>query len=278
MTDTDHRSRDVWDSERLEQIGTIMNRYAEHVRVGHRLRLGIEGDPCNTYRSADDAPRGEVVSVQTEDNGYVGFNVRLDDGELIQVDNRTVDPRRTWEIDPPFLKRFTEDAVAGVSSDAVDASDRRFRGELQSKIDSLSDHVQRLEDTEFDFRKTTTATIRHLVADLLSLTSGRPPSFAAEYADKYDLAMTDDFKTELPSRAVEADVEVDARGDGGDGETQGEGATYGSGTRAPTTERRRAYAGHSRHDDKAAAPFMGITSLRYDSPELHEAAPSAATS
>jgi len=244
-------NHDVWNSGRIEKISTIMNRYAEHVRVGHRLRLGIEGDPCNTYRSADDAPKGEVVRVDRGDDGYVGIDMRLDNGEHIHVDNRSVDPSRIWEVDPSNLAQFTNDAVGHASHERVNEEDRRFRGEIYSMITDTSKQLKELEDTESTFRKATTATIRHIVADLLNLASGNPLAFAREYADKYDIAMEKDSS----SSRIRSDHNPDS--------VTNEERTY-SGNDAKKYKYRHTANQHEKYD-------FELTPLQYNSPDLCEA-------
>ena len=99
----------VWDLERLRTVGSILARYSAHLAEGHRVRLGLEGDPCSVYRNADDAPTGTVVQVNRPDDesGIVRFVAKMDaDGSLVELDNCNVDPTKVWEIDPLFLDEF----------------------------------------------------------------------------------------------------------------------------------------------------------------------------
>lgn len=97
----------TWDPERLRIVGSVLSRYSAHLAPGHRIRLGMEGDPCSTYRSADDAPRATVVDVRREPNGEVHFRAQIDGSDgMLELDNLTVAPGRLWEIDPDYLEEF----------------------------------------------------------------------------------------------------------------------------------------------------------------------------
>ena len=213
------RASGIWDTQRLQTIGEVMQQYAGHITVGDRLRLGMEGDPVYAYRSAADAPRGDVISVQRDDDGLVSIQVKLNDGSVEAVDNLSVDPRRVWEIDPAYLPTFTAKAIARSVGATVREDDaghdesraaqqlhqasaameeklqhelsdlKQYRGQMQDRLGLLSEQLRDVDDTNRDFRTTTAATIRHIVADLLSVGSGGELIFAKEYADKYDIAM-----------------------------------------------------------------------------------------
>ena len=265
MSESD--GNEVWNLERVAQIGTIMSRYADHVRVGHRVRLGIEGDPCNVYRSAEDAPRGEVVRVDRGENGYVEMDVRLESGESVQVDNRSVDPKRIWEIDPSFMTQFTTDAIASAAHLHVEkgegeregGGESQFRGEVYSMLNETTKQLKQLEDTESAFRKATTATIRHIVADLMNLASGNPLSFAREYADKYDIAMEGDASFRATTRLHHNDDDV------ADGLEEEDTRTNSHHTHA----KKGARYGQSKHQDEKHN--FQVTPLTYNSDELREA-------
>lgn len=97
----------TWDPERLQMVGSILSRYSAHIAPGHRIRLGMEGDPCSTYRSAEDAPRATVVDVRRETNGEVHFRAQVDGSDsMLDLDNITVTANRLWEIDPDYIEEF----------------------------------------------------------------------------------------------------------------------------------------------------------------------------
>jgi hypothetical protein len=235
----------LWDPERLRIVGSVMNRYAEHLAVGHRVRLDMEGDPCSRYRSPSDAPVGSVVDVQREPDGLVRFRVRLDgSGDEVRLDNRSVD--NVWEIDPDGLDAYRatveraadalddEDAPSppppdlsrherapspvGHSPPRDDGVERAFRSSVENHFERLERKLEEQHNThrhaleEFDtsnraFRETMASTVRALAGDLMRAASGTPIEFAHQYADRYDLAIAE--------KASEHVVADGYRGDGG---------------------------------------------------------------
>lgn len=196
--------QELWNPQRLANVSSILERYATHLREGHRIRLGIEGDPCNVYRNADDAPKGTVVSIQPslEKGGMTRFAVRLDaDDTLIELDNRNIDPTKVWEIDPVFLNEFRNSIAADISSDEVLVSDEKeYRGETEARFTDLSGQINRMDNESKDFRATTASMLRHIAADLINISEGRDLEFSKSYADKFDLAMRGTTTTEKSSQ------------------------------------------------------------------------------
>ena len=95
---------DIWDSERLHTIGSIMSRYSPHMRNGVRVRIGCEGDPCGTFRAAD-APVGTVENVR-RDGSKLHFDLHMPDGTVRKMNNISIDPGDCWEIDPDYVETF----------------------------------------------------------------------------------------------------------------------------------------------------------------------------
>ena len=94
---------DFWDEGRLRIVGDVMQRYGSVLREGDRIKLGMEGDPCDSYRG--EAPRGTVTTVlKDEDSGFVQFWTQLDDGRQTQLNNRDVE--HVWEIAPEYIETF----------------------------------------------------------------------------------------------------------------------------------------------------------------------------
>lgn len=90
---------------RTSLIHHVMERCSPFVKEGTRIRLGMEGDPCYAYRSTEDAPRGTVRSLSREDD-ILNFELKLDEGDTIRLDNMSTHPRKTWEIEPEHAPTF----------------------------------------------------------------------------------------------------------------------------------------------------------------------------
>jgi hypothetical protein len=207
-------NNDLWDIDRIRNIGSIMERYSKHLEEGHRIRLGIDGDPCNIYRNASDAPVGTVVSIHKPENeeGMVRFSLRMDsDDTLIELDNRNVDPSKIWEIDPMYLDEFNDSMLKNQDKHNKESIEResineQYRGQTEARLADLTDQLSRIEDINADFRATTASTLRYIAADLLRLSQGEQVEFSQEYADRYDLAVSknEDFRGELQKKREEA--------------------------------------------------------------------------
>ena len=214
---------DLLDPHRIEILGRIMSRYGEYLRVDDKIRVGIEGDPCNAFRSTDDAPCATVIDVERRDDGFVKFKARFDvSNEVVEFTNRSFDPRQVWEIHPDHLDAFS----AHVNGDpslfrgdngtelATDGSDSRIE-ELSARVTSLAkdmsermaaiedlhntfrgsedmfDQLKEIRELDTTFRETMASTIRALAGDTIRLAKGEPLEFAHQYADRYDLALQD---------------------------------------------------------------------------------------
>lgn len=170
----------MWEPERLRIIGSVMRRYGEHLAVGDRVRLGLEGDQCFSYRSTEDAPKGTVVDVTREDGDRISFGVEMDDGEVMRLDNQSIAPDRTWEIDPEYLDTFKQ-RLDGVKQPTSDVA------ALEQRIATL---------------ETTMATaLREMATDLYRASRGKDPKFAKSYADRYDVAQAGDEPVEVEEKA-----------------------------------------------------------------------------
>lgn len=215
----------LWDPERLRIVGSIMERYSRHLAEGHKIRLGIEGDPCSVYRHAEEAPSGTVVNIQKSDRegGITRFAVRLDsDDTLLELDNRSVDPTKIWEIHPDFIDEFRGSIDVQQGTEPSDMNDvmisekiaeeyEEYRGQTNARFQEMTDQISRIENANGDFRSTTASTLRYIAADLLHLANGRPLEFSQHYADRYDMAVDpprDDFRGGRRSRGGDKDRHV----------------------------------------------------------------------
>lgn len=209
----------LWDAERLQVVGSVLTRYSAHLRPGHRIRLGMEGDTSGMYRASDERV-GTVKEVFREPlSGLVRFQAVMDDGDEVSLDNRNVDA--VWEIHPEHMNEFqasvSEDAAVdrdhrgggdddppsgedhGHECDGEDHSpaeegDRRdefaiFRAAMDTELSNVQGQMQSMMEQSRVFQETIASTVRHIAADLLHAARGAPLMFAEDYADRYDLAI-----------------------------------------------------------------------------------------
>lgn len=222
---------DLLEPSRIETLCRIMSRYGAHLRVDDKIRVGIEGDPCNVFRSVDDAPCATVIDVERRDDGFVKFKARFDESrEVVEFNNRSFDPRQVWEIHPDHLETFSvhasesqgsyrgEDSTHNSrhSTHETDARVEELSARLSSFTKDMSERIAALEDsqnnfrgsedvkeqlndlreTDTAFRETIASTIRALAGDTLRLAKGEPVEFAHQYADRYDIALEDKASSE----------------------------------------------------------------------------------
>ena len=188
----------MWEEQRVAAVGSIMNRYAAHLRVNHRVRLDIEGDNCNQYR-AGEAPKGVVEHV--ERNGdTVNFSLRMEDGTLKHLSNESL--KDVWEIDPDYLEEFR----AAVLQDTEEESN-------DSEVERLYSEIEELKKSNETFRSTMSATVRHIASDLMFLSRGEPLQFSKEYADRYDLSFRGQseasIRSQIPYKELTSDSATD---------------------------------------------------------------------
>lgn len=200
-THTHQHMDPLWDPERLRNVGHVLTRYSAHLAEGDRIRLGMEGDPCTPYRSADDAPRATVTEV-TRDGDHVRFRAQVDGSdELLDLDNRNVS--NVWEIDPDYLDTFRSHVE---QPPPEDEQEKEYRSAIDSQLERLEQRLEDMETTNRAFRETMASTVRALAGDMMRSYRGGKLEFAHQYADRYDLAIAD--------RAQDNVVTDSFRGDG----------------------------------------------------------------
>ena len=205
----------VWDGERISNIGWILSRYSEHVQEGDRVRMGIEGDPCSTYRGIDGASAGTVDRVRRDDYGFVQLTVTLDSGKEVELDNRNIAPAKVWEIHPDFVNvfrgRVQKSNGDGEEHDGEEHNDdtygdtHDFRSAVETQVETLGERLKRMENAGTELERTIASAVRELAGDLMRTYRGEEPEFSFRYADRYDLALTKSSKSDDDSTATYQD-------------------------------------------------------------------------
>lgn len=236
---------DVLNSERLQQVGSVLERYAKYIAPGHIIRLGMEGDPVSAFRSAEEAPSGRVLDVTRHEGGEISFRASVGD-KVITLNNRDVDPARIWEIHPDHLSSFREDIFRGEELDneaealapadedfaqkeeiqedtptqeAFEEKTQELREEHQKYRSAVDEHMQRIEakleeqiEKERHFRAAMAAAVRGLSDDMLRAQRGDVVQFAEDYASSFDRHVKD--RDDKVDKVDEVDrVDEEFRGD-----------------------------------------------------------------
>ena len=193
----------LWDAERLRNVGSVLARYGAHIAPGHRVRLGMEGDPCAVYRAAADAPCATVLDVQRDPaSGFVRFRAQLDGSPaVVELDNRSVSPEKLWEIAPDYLDTFRAHVDAASAEpdapepDAPDAPDAPEPAPEPDALDAyrsaVDDELGRFRGQLDELREDLRSAVRELSGDVMRAARGEQTEFAQRYVDRHDLAVAE---------------------------------------------------------------------------------------
>lgn len=215
---------DLLQPRRLETLERIMSLYGKHLREGDKIRIGVEGDPCSRFRSANDAPGATVTQIlERREDGFMRFLATMEgSGENHEFTNRSFDPDTVWELHPDAVDAFSKrvhnyrgEGASYRSSDdtsSISAIEEKVEGlyeklaaitkDMSERLAALeeSDHqsyrgevmdLGDMKESEKTFRETMASTIRALAGDTLRVARGEPVEFAHQYVDRYDLALED---------------------------------------------------------------------------------------
>lgn len=206
---------ELWAPERLRVIGSVMERYSSHLKIGHRMRMGMEGDPCAVFRSSDESPCGTIESIDRGAEGRIDFTLKMDNtGEIRHLNNRSVSADEIWEVEPDYLGTFEESlSEENPNTSHLSTSGERenmdigesFRGEVTNQMSELSNKISRLEESNEEYRNAIASTIRYIATDLLRTSRGEPVEFSHHYADRYDMAFPKKESSEFRGDASEED-------------------------------------------------------------------------
>lgn len=199
----------MWKSERLEAIGSVMERYSKYIRPGDRVRLTIEGDDMSPYRGSDivNAPCGTVREV-TRFPGETRTEMQVEmDGtnELRMLDNMSVHPLSTWEIEPSYLEAFRGNVLeaqneSGIDSDADDGRTSPPSSDMNPAFRAVETQIETQTEELRRFQKDVMEMMRHMASDLMRVADGDTPEFVKMYADKYDMALVQKPEEDMKMR------------------------------------------------------------------------------
>ena len=172
-------SSELWHPDRLATVGWIMDRYSEHLQPNDRIRIGQEGDPCSSYRSASESPCARVDNIHKDSDGTVRFRAVFEEsGEAIELDNRNISPNRIWELHPNQVDEFRGRVERATHQQVDEPEDDMLQG-IQTRIVDMEYRGTAME-------KTIGGAIRELAGDLMRVHSGKSPSFSIRFAGDYD--------------------------------------------------------------------------------------------
>lgn len=174
---------ELWHPDRLATVGWIMDRYSEHLQPNDRIRIGQEGDPCSSYRSASEAPCARVDNIHKDPDGTVRFRAVFEEsGEAVEFDNRNISPNRIWEIHPEFVEEYRGRVERAAHEQHFDEPPSGEFKEIQTRIVEMEYRGTAME-------KTIGGAIRELAGDLMRVHNGNPPNFSIRFAGDYDDTM-----------------------------------------------------------------------------------------
>lgn len=187
---------DIWSEERIRLIGDVMNEHAEDLKVGVPVQIGIDEDPCNTYR-ASDAPKGHVTSIERNSNGMVEFTADFPDGQR-KLDNFSILPNKTWQIfeGGEYKGEGEAAAEAGRSSAAIRKLKEQLDG-VNGTLGLLNERVESLyRGSKTEFHGALGNALKSMCEDIDKVSKGEPPSFCIEFVQKYSGTNRDSHQCE----------------------------------------------------------------------------------
>ena len=104
---------EIHDPSRVATVTYVLGKAAPLLEIGDYVRLGMEGDPCNTYRGTEENLKGIVTHVAKNADGTYELTAGFPDGGVMILNSYDVRPDRVWErIEPSEF---------GAATDAMDA-------------------------------------------------------------------------------------------------------------------------------------------------------------
>lgn len=203
-------STQEWEPERVKNVGVVFSTYAPHIRVGDKLALDMDGDPCSLHRRSDPI---EVTEIWEEEGGGRRFRAVDDQANAYELDNMSLKPSNMWELHSSSRADMEERIIAsreehrggdqegddqeGVAETSyrstltslnahLQSLDRKLDEvlQMQTRMDGMEANIRRMnEETTKGFRATTD-TMRHFAGDVLKL--AKDSSFSGHFVEAVD--------------------------------------------------------------------------------------------
>lgn len=104
---------EIHDPSRVATVTYVLGKAAPLLEIGDYVRLGMEGDPCNTYRGTEENLKGIVTHVAKNADGTYELTAGFPDGGVMILNSYDVRPDRVWErIEPSSEFGAATDAMA----------------------------------------------------------------------------------------------------------------------------------------------------------------------
>lgn len=182
-------SKNLYEPNRLQNIGEIMPGLIQYAQVGDEIALGLVGDPMfpDSYRGS--RPTGVIKSIENVNDETI---VRADiNGEIMDLPSNTIGAYNTWEFTEKgfeTVKAREELKASRAEEELVKQDYRGVTENLENRLKALEEAVQKIASTQTSFRSTVVSTIKEVASEVnnLSSTQGLESKFCGTLVGKYN--------------------------------------------------------------------------------------------
>ena len=166
-----------------------MPKLSEHVRIGDRITLGLEGDPKFPYSNTT-RPIGDVVNVLKQNDGLVDLNVKLSNGDTVRLAAGSIAADQIWEFTEDSFRNVLERSI---SAQNVSSSNNDIESSYRGSVNESQDIVELRKALEIqvqesnDFNQTVVKTLNEMAKDIISMNPSA--KFCSVFASEYIGAM-----------------------------------------------------------------------------------------
>ena len=182
-------SSGIFAEERVANISEIMPKLSEHVRIGDRITLGLEGDPKFPY-SGSNRPTGDVVKVSKKDDGLVDLDVKLSSGDTVKLAAGSIAADQIWEFTEDSFRNVLERSI---NAQKVSSSDNDIESSYRGSLNESKEIVELRKALETqikesnDFNQTVVKTLNEMAKDIINMNPNA--KFCSVFASEYRGAM-----------------------------------------------------------------------------------------
>ncbi len=197
-------SQNLYDPERIKNIGEIMPGLISYAEVGDEIALGLEGDPAfpDVYRGS--RPTG-VITGFSKNNDETIVTAKID-GETMNLPSNTIGAYNTWEFTSKGFEKVKEREELKASRAEAQMRSSQYRGvnDMEERILRLEESIKKIESLNDSFRSTVVSTFNNVCreVDQVAEKQGLNAKFCGTLAKKYSQVVKS--RSEKTFRGTEA--------------------------------------------------------------------------
>lgn len=209
-------SQNLYDPERIKNIGEIMPGLLSYARVGDEIALGLKGDPAfpDVYRGS--RPTGVITDItRNNDETIVTANV---DGEIMKLPSNTIGAYNTWEFTSKGFEKVRQREEIKASRAESELRNQEYRGvsSLEERVSQIEKSLRDIQSTNQTFRSTVVSTFNNICkeVDKVAESQGLNTQFCGTLSRKYNQHVKS--RSEKTFRGTESNTDQDSDSDGSD--------------------------------------------------------------